>query len=240
MTNPVKLLCLIVGIPIVLVALFVLSGNPYVNGVVYTVQRMNESSALKSVTETIVQASTTNNEDGAILLCAKEISRLPARQRFHFDDTGDFEMVWNFINRDTFRTGMVDKTICLFESIDTSEIDTHMTPVLLRISSSFSRPNQNCVLLSFANARVICLEWTDEEIKSFLENSTPAAAARWIVNWDEKRRETHKTRTLQSIAPKSHTMVRILSTFAGCGSVNGFVTCSLRNSKINADCSRRI
>ena len=160
-------------------ALHLYSGNPYINGVVYTIQRENERKVLR---EFSCDCATSRNklvQQQVAPTFTQLINNLPKVSTIQ-GHSGPFSFEWNLVDPDQFVIGKSGQTIVLFRDIDLGNLPHSATPILAHISSSFTKKNDNCVLIATTDCNVLVCGWTDAELKDFLAVRSPDAAGTWL------------------------------------------------------------
>ncbi len=160
-------------------ALHLYSGNPYINGVVYTIQREDERKVLREFSCECASSRNKLIQQQVAPTFTQLIKNLPKVSTIQ-GHSGPFSFEWNLVDPNEFVIGRSGQTIVLFRDIDLGNLPHPATPILAHISSSFTKKNDNCVLIAFTDCNVVSFYWTDAELKDFLAAKSPDAAKTWL------------------------------------------------------------
>ena len=153
--------------------------HPYMNGVAYTHQRECESSALRTIAYEISEHAYEDGDDTKPLTIAQIVATAPKPTGIDNSRFG-VTMTWDIEDRDSYQIGSIDKTILLFPDTLPSAISDSRTPLIAHVSSSFTKKNDNCVLLVMANTEILTLSLTNDEFGELLACERPEDGARWV------------------------------------------------------------
>lgn len=161
-------------------AFFFYVNNPYVNGVAYTKQRECEKNVLTSFAFKIAESRAALLRGEIAPSFNDLLVSLPRSETIDcFADQFMFE--WNIVEADEYRIGDTDASIVLSRSVDLAALPSIHTPLLIHISSSFTEPNNNLLLLVAPDAQIRSIGCTDTELQTLLTLPYPDGVTEWVA-----------------------------------------------------------